>query len=53
MRFSRTRLSDVLHAEACASSRPVLSGTTEEVAPVYSIPHPAHHNGGALLGLGI
>ncbi len=23
------------------------------VGPVYSIPHPAHHNGGALLGLGI
>jgi len=42
MRFSRTRLSDVLHAKACAFSRPMFTVATEDVAPATQ--HRVHDN---------
>ncbi len=36
MRFSRTRLSDVLHAKACAFVRPTIVSAAEDVASAHS-----------------
>jgi len=52
MRFSRTRLSDVLHTKACAFARPALASAAEDVAPVHSTIERVTI-GGFLLGLGI
>ena len=52
MRFSRTRLSDVLHAKACTLAHPVFVSATEVVALARSTIE-CVTTGGLLLGLGI
>jgi hypothetical protein len=46
------RLSDVLHAKACAFSRPAFVSATEDIAPAHSIMERETRDG-FLLGLGI
>ena len=53
MRFSRTRLSDVLHTKACALTRPTfIISAAEDVALVHSTIERITIDG-FLLGLGI